>query len=284
MTSRIAAIALLWAFGALAGCGGDPAAQPGTAADTAAGPDAVVDTEVAVGGDAALDSGAGDADAGPQGADTAPQDALETTGEVQDAGPAGSEVWTGGGACPAAAEPACGGQLEGTTWTVVDFCPEDPTAAAALFEHPYDNLPACQPPGGTVKGQLVDTGEISFADGQMLMNFGGYAETTYTFSPACLQAVKPGLDPAAACTAMSKPDIMTCQFGPDAVAGNLCTCLAKVPKEGGKEQAPYAIVGGKTLKISTEISAAYCVQGDRLLLDVSPHIVSWRWWLFKRKP
>lgn len=192
-------------------------------------------------------------------------------------------TWPGSWACPAAPEPACGGALEGTTWTVVDFCPEDPTAAAALFEHPYDNLPACQPPGGTVKGQLVDSGEISFADGQLAMNIGGYAETTYTFSPACLQAAKPGPDPAATCTSMSKLDIMTCTYGPTAQGSDQCTCLAKVPKEGGKDSAPYAIVGGKTLKIGTEISADYCIQGDRLLLDVTPHIISWRWWLFKRK-
>lgn len=194
-----------------------------------------------------------------------------------------TSAWTGGWQCPVAAEPPCGGALEGSTWTIVDFCPEDPTAAAALFEHPYGDLPACQPPGGSVQGNLVDSGEIAFVDGEMVLDIGGYAETTYTFSPACLAAAKPGQEPAAACAAMSKADLMACSFAGAGSGSGTCTCHAKIPKEGGKSKFPYAIVAGTTLKAGSEFSAGYCVQGDRLVLDVSPHIVSWRWWLLKRK-
>lgn len=266
---------------ALAGsaCGGDPVA--GQAADASA---AVEDGLTAT--DAGDIGDTGDSKVAVDAADAAPPgDATMEAGiaDAVDDAETTLDSWTGSWACPSGPEPACGGPLEGTTWTVVDFCPEDPTAAAALFQHPYGNLAACKPPGGTVKGQLVDTGEISFVDGQAVMNIGGYAETLYTFTPECLQAAKPGLAPAEACTGMAKPDLMTCSYGVDAKGVDGCTCLAKVPKEGGKQQLPYAIVGGKTLKIGTEMSAAYCIQGDRLLLDVSPHIISWRWWLFKRK-
>ncbi len=206
--------------------------------------------------------------------ETAPSD----TGSADAADPAtpSSASWQ----CPTAAEVPCGGALEGTRWSIVDFCPEDPAAAAALFEHPFDDLPACQPPGSAAAGQLVDTGEIAFQDGQIVMDIGGYAQTTYTFSAACLAAVKPGAEPAVACASLAKPGVMTCSLGPGA---GTCICEAKVPKEGGKSTLPYAIVGGTTLKVGTEFSADYCVQGERLLLDVSPHIVSWRWWLLKRK-
>lgn len=234
---------------------------------------------------AAPDAGAADVsdvgDGGPA------KDAPGTETSSFDAATPDTSAWTGGWQCPVAAEPPCGGALDGSTWTIVDFCPEDPTAAAALFEHPYGDLPACQPPGGSMQGQLVDTGEIAFVDGEMLLDIGGYAETTYTFSHACLTAAKPGQEPAVACAALSKPDLMACSFAGGDASGaaskGSCTCYAKVPKEGGKSKLPYAIVGGTTLKAGNEFSAAYCVQGDRLILDVSPHIVSWRWWLLKRK-
>lgn len=200
--------------------------------------------------------------------------------EVDVASPATA---TDGWQCPTAAEKPCGGALEGSTWTIVDFCPEDPVAAGALFEHPFGDMAACQPPGGTVKGQLVDTGEISFESGEMIMDIGGYAETTYTFLPECLAAAKPGGEPATSCVGLSKADFMQCSYAPGVNGSGLCTCVAKVPKEGGKSQIPYAVVGGTVLKAGNEFSAAYCIQGDRLLLDVSPHIVSWRWWLLKRK-
>lgn len=241
----------------IGGCG------PTSAAPPLAGPDT-----------AAVD-GTGVGDGG------AAEDAPSVDTHAPDTALADTTTWTGGWQCPVAAEPPCGGFLEGSTWTIVDFCPEDPTAAAALFEHPYGDLPACQPPGGTVQGQLVDSGEIAFVDGEIVLDIGGYAATTYTFSPACLAAAKPGQEPALACAAMSKPDLMACSFGGSGAGP--CTCLAKVPKEGGKSKLPYAVVGGTTLKAGNEFSAAYCVQGDRLILDVSPHIVSWRWWLLKRK-
>lgn len=255
---------------ALAACGASPQPAPPTAdaapADSAAGQDG--------GADAGADAAAtpGDGVAGDVAVDAGADAAVDSGGDAA--------TWSGGWQCPVAAEPACGGALEGTTWSIVDFCPEDPTAAAALFEHPFDNLPACKPPGGTVEGQLVDTGEIAFVDGEMILDIGGYAETTYTFSSACLAAVKPDLSAAAACAALTKPGLMSCAL-PD--GGGVCTCQAKVPKEGGKSKLPYAIVGGTTLKAGNELSASYCVQGDRLLLDVSPHIVSWRWWLLRRK-
>jgi len=43
-----------------------------------------------------------------------------------------------------------------------------------------------------------------------------------------------------------------------------------------------SVEGGDTIK-TAEFQAASCIDGDRLLMDVKPHIVSWRWWLLKRK-
>lgn len=189
-----------------------------------------------------------------------------------------STTWPGPWSCPSAPEAACGGDLEGTTWTVVDFCPEDPTAAAALFEHPYGDMAECKPPGGTVQGKLDHEGELTFAEGKVQIKLSTVARTTYTFSDACLGAAKPGQAPAAACTGMSKADIMSCTY-----AASSCTCLATVPGDSSDGSEPYITVGGGTVAIGNEMQAAYCVQGDRLLLDVTPHIKSWRWWLLKRK-
>lgn len=249
---------------------GDAAAADGSDADAAAGDgsDAAAVTDAAA--DVAADADAAAIDAGSS-------DAGGGDSTVSDA-PA-TDPW----ACPVAAEPACGGALAGTTWEIVDFCPEDPVAAGALFQHPFGSLDACKPPGGTVHGKLVDTGTIHFTATEIQTDIGGYAATTYTFSTACLAGAKPGLAAAAACTSMSKVDLMTCTFDANADGGaGRCTCDAKVPKEGGPGAMAYSVVGGDTIQ-TADFQAAYCIQGDRLLMDVKPHIVSWRWWLLRRK-
>ncbi len=186
-----------------------------------------------------------------------------------------------GFACPTATEPACGGELEGTTWTVVEFCAEDPTAAAALFQHPYDNLPACKPPGGTVAGKLTHTGSLHFENGEIQIQLTTQALTTYTFSDACLMAAKPeAAAPSPACASLNKADVMTCTYA--AGSAGTCTCQAVVPGDSSQGSEPYTTVAGHTLMIGGEMQANYCVQGDRLLLDITPHLKSWRWWLLKR--
>ncbi len=263
-----------------AGTAADAAAADTTAHETSQGDAATDDTVQA---DTSQDDTAPNDTASNDTAtiDTAPQDAADSDAatDASSNDTAGGDPW----ACPVAPEPACGGTLAGTTWEIIDFCPEDPVAAGALFEHPFSDLAACKPPGGTVSGKLVDTGTISFTATEMKTDIGGYAATTYTFSTACLAAAKPGIEAATACSSMSKADLMSCSFDATADAGaGRCTCDAKVPKEGGPGAMAYSVEGGDTIK-TAEFQAAYCIDGDRLLMDVKPHIVSWRWWLLKRK-
>jgi len=209
---------------------------------------------------------------------TVPSDAGAVVGATDAPVPGGiaSDATATVPSCPLAGFAPCGGELLGV-WSFVKLCPEDPAAAAALCEHPYDNLSACKKPGGTVACESITTGTMTFDDAGMVTIARDYAiAATWGFSDACLAAAKPGLQGEAACKALVKPGKLACVYTP-----GQCTCSATVSEGPTTDSAAYT-VQGNTVFLGTEVNANFCITGDRLVLDMIPHIISWRWWILDR--
>lgn len=177
--------------------------------------------------------------------------------------------------CPVADFAPCGGDLQGT-WNAVSFCPEDPEAAAALFEHPYSNLPECSDRSvNTVVGMLVHTGTVTFAGGTLTTDVQVGGEVTYGFTDACLAAVDPAAaTPQAACDGM--PAQLTCAY-----TTGLCSCSGTISPQALADSAPYETVDATTIRYDG-VTAAYCTDGEVLILDWAEHPVSWRYWILSR--
>lgn len=195
-----------------------------------------------------------------------------------DASGGGVDAGGGGGVCPVTGFTACGGELSGT-WSIREFCPADPEAAAALFEHPFSDTPECADRTmNTVDGVLVHTGTIAFDGTNVQMNITEEAHVTYGFTSACLAAVYAKSTAQEACDELGSRGTVTCTFVAD-----FCTCSGVVPGEPSSDSVPYTLTDATTVSIDG-VSAAYCVDeaGTGLTLDFAEHPVSWRYWVLER--
>lgn len=213
---------------------------------------------VACGGGGGDDGGSADAPA-----------SVDAAGGGADAPP------SGGGVCPVTGYAACGGELLGE-WTISGFCPDDPEAAAALFEHPFSDTPECADRTmNTVEGVLVHEGSLAFSGADVQINMTEEARVTWGFTTECLAAVFAKSTPEAACAELDSGNA-TCTF-----AAGFCTCDGVVPGKPSAETIAYAATDAMTLSIDGN-SVSYCIDGDTLTLDWADHPVSWRYWVLER--
>lgn len=176
--------------------------------------------------------------------------------------------------CPAQFDAPCGGDLTGT-WQIVGLCPDDPAAAAALFEHPFSDLPACADrEANRVDGVLVHTGSVTIDATSVQLDFTEAAQVTWGFTTDCLRAIDGEAAPADACAALGGR--ATCVF-----AGGVCTCDALVEGKPSMGTLPLVAVDTDTVTIDG-LTVDYCAGVDSLVLDWAEHPVSWRYWVFTR--
>ncbi len=188
-------------------------------------------------------------------------------------------VGDGGAAlCPVTGYAPCGGDLLGV-WTFVSLCPENQAKADALLEHPYDNLAECKDRSKNfVKGVWHRQGSMTFDKDQVTVKMKTYLAITYGFTDVCLAAAKPSAtSPAEVCIAMNKSGKLSCSY-----AKALCTCAAKVQATDEDSTTSYTVSGNVLRLGSDKESATFCRTDDVLILDWTPHPVSWRYWILKR--
>lgn len=200
-------------------------------------------------------------------------DAIDGAGAGGDATAPTADASGVGGECPAAFT-ACGGELTGT-WQVAGFCPDDPEAAAALFEHPFSDLPECQDrTANIVEGRLVHSGTLTFAATSVEADFTEEAQVTWGFTTACLAAIDATATPEDACAALGGR--ATCAF-----AAGVCTCDAVIEGKPSTGSLPLVTVDADTITIDGA-SVDYCAGEGSLVLDWAEHPVSWRYWVLTR--
>jgi hypothetical protein len=206
--------------------------------------------------------------------DMAAQDARVADGKAPDLA-----VATDGsaGLCPVVGFKACGGDLLGS-WDVVSFCPEDAAAAAALFEHPFDNLQQCKDrTKNTVDAVVTEVGTMTFTASELTSKVTSTHDLTYGFTDACLAAAFPAApDPKTACLDQQKSGKLTCTYQPDR-----CVCVGQLVHPGQEEKNPYEQVGTTQIKMGN-VLADYCRTGPVLILDWEKHPISWRYWILKQ--
>jgi hypothetical protein len=215
----------------------------------------------ACGGDDAGTLDTGTRDAG----DSATDSALPT-----DAAP-------GDGYCPIVGYSECGGDLIGT-WAFRDLCPEDPAAAAALCEHPFDDQPVCAGTGNEAVCDGNQTGTLTFnTDGTVDVATETVLIGTWNYTNDCLAAVTTsGGTPEEQCDSLNNGR-QVCTF----VAG--CTCVGEPIMESFTNNAPYEVVGND-LTLGDDPPSSYCIDGDLLTMDYYVfHPVSWRYWVLERQ-
>jgi len=179
--------------------------------------------------------------------------------------------------CPVTDYTACGGSIVGS-WSILALCPEDPAAAAALFESPFDDRPACVGGGNETNGRSEIEGVFEFDDaGQVTFATTSTLLVTWVFDDACLEAAgRAGATPEARCDDVSS-DRLTCEYAPDA-----CRCVGDPIVEPDEGSGTYTITGDEVV-LGDDPPATYCVDGDSLVMDYYLfHPVSWRYWVFER--
>ncbi len=178
--------------------------------------------------------------------------------------------------CPVVDYAACAGTIEGT-WHFVSMCPDDQAAADALYEHPFDNLDACKPPGGTVVAKRTIDGTLIFTGGTIEFDQTGLIELTYGFDPQRLAAAKPeAASPEAACAAIPVNEKLTCTLD-----GETCTCDGAVESPAEQVTGTY-VVDWDRLTVEDELTADFCAADDVLIIDWDQFEVSWRYWILTR--
>ena len=181
--------------------------------------------------------------------------------------------------CPVVGYEACGGDVLGT-WAFMDLCPEDPEAAAALCENPFDDRPACVDGGNVNRCEGYQSGTLTFdGAGVVTVDTESGMDVSWIFTDACLEAAQQGgATPEARCLGMNT-DKLSCTYEPDA-----CACVGLVSMtQSDFNEAPYAIEGDEIV-LGEDPPATYCVDGDRLIMDYYLfHPVSWRYWVLERQ-
>lgn len=181
--------------------------------------------------------------------------------------------------CPVQGYAPCGGNLLGS-WTFVSLCPEDQAQADALFEHPYDNLDACKDrTANFVHGSWVRQGTMTFTATEVTVKMKSRVDISYGFTDACLAVAQPAAaTPSNACTSLAKPGKLSCSYAP-----GLCTCEGSVAAPDEDSTSPYAVADGNLLSVGSGGEAAtFCQDGDVLILDWTPHPITWRYWILTR--
>lgn len=232
---------------------------------------------------AALVSACAD-DPAPSDAATVPDAApVADAGTTADLDSATDGAASGDGVCPVVGYAPCGGELQGT-WEFVSFCPEDLAAAAALFEHPYDDRPECQRADNPVQGSIATEGTLTITATEMQMKATRTIAVSYGFTDACLAVVpREPAEPAAVCAEMENGGRMSCSY--DAARQPPCSCSATLPGEPVDESMVYEQTGETELSAGGgEARATFCVKDDLLTLDWDPHPISWRYWIVRRAP
>lgn len=201
-----------------------------------------------------MDAGVADADAAPS----------------EDAGRAA-------GYCPVVGYAPCGGDLIGT-WAFRALCPEDPEAAAALCEHPFDDRVECTGAGNEARCDGAQTGTLIFAaDGTLEVDTTVTLVATWGFSDACLESVaRAGATPAERCASLTT-ERLECAYD------GACSCVGAPIVESDTNTSTYAI-DGLDVTLGDNPPASYCVDGDTLTMDYYVfHPVSWRYWVLERE-
>lgn len=182
----------------------------------------------------------------------------------------------------------CGGDLIGS-WQIIEWCPSDPVAAASHCEHPNDDVAACQEePNGAIC-EFIRSGTLTFSsDGKIVLDRDNMIiNITYFFDAACMNSITPGESHEQACATMDQSAKLSCEFADD-----LCTCKASInekdindipigPIEGQFEQVDETSIR-TTVEGEPWIEATYCLKGDQLIMDVTPHEDTWQYWVHQR--
>jgi len=197
-------------------------------------------------------------------------DASDTSVDAADTG--------GGGAyCPVVGYSQCGGDLVGT-WAFRALCPEDPAAAAALCEHPYDDRAVCMGVGNEAVCDGRQEGTLVFgADGSLEVDTTTTLIATWNFTDECLADVATsGTTPEEHCAAVGN-DRLTCTYEDG------CTCVGDPIVEMDTNTSTWEVVGDD-LTLGDDPPATYCIEGDLLTMDYYAfHPVSWRYWVLERQ-
>ena len=179
--------------------------------------------------------------------------------------------------CPVVEYAPCGGDLVGT-WAFRSLCPDDPVAAAALCEHPYDNQPLCTGTGneaicdGTPSGTLTFNADLSIdIDTQISLVM------TWNFTDACLEAaVSTGGTAQQRCLSIAN-DHLSCSYD------GHCKCVSEPMLDTTVNTATYEVIDSE-VTLGDDPPSTYCVSGDRLTMDYYLyHPVSWRYWVLERE-
>lgn len=205
--------------------------------------------------------------------------ATRTDSATPDAAPdsAGGDSAATSAYCPVVDFAACGGDLVGT-WAFRALCPEDPAAAAALCEHPYDDRAVCMGEGNEAVCDGRQEGTLTFAaDGSLDVETTTTLIATWRFTDECLTAVATsGATPEEHCASIAN-ERLTCTYD----AG--CTCVGDPIVESDTNTSTWQVVDSD-LTLGEDPPAAYCVDGDRLTMDYYLyHPVSWRYWVLERQ-
>ncbi len=248
----------------LAACGGSEKEPGADAVDVPALEDVAVGLDALEGGeDVALDE-----EVAEGGEDAAREEDGATEEEVT----AGSEY------CPVVNYHPCGGELLGT-WAFRALCPEDPEAAAALCEHPYDNKTECTGEGNEAICASTHTGTLTFQDDGMVdIETAVTLVSTWHFTDECLAvAVPQGNSGEERCAQLDTNEKLTCTYDGG------CTCVGEPMSEGDSGTADY-VIDGQDLMIGEDPPSTWCVDGDILTMDFyAYHPISWRYWVLERQ-
>ena len=196
---------------------------------------------------------------------------VPTTSDATSPDSGGGNEW-----CPVVGYEACGGDLVGT-WAFRSLCPEDPDAAAALCEQPYDDRAVCTGVGNEATCDGTYEGTLTFgADGMVVVEATNTLVANWNFTDACLAEVATGATPEERCASIGN-DRLTCTYT------DHCNCVGDPIVQEDMNTVAYTI-DGMDVTLGDDPPASYCVDGDRLTMDYYVfHPVSWRYWVLERQ-
>lgn len=180
--------------------------------------------------------------------------------------------------CPVINYASCGGDLVGT-WNFRAVCPDDPAAAAALCEHPYDDRPVCTGNGNEAICDGTHSGTLTFkSDGSLDIETTVTLVVTHNFTDECLAAVIPRYNTAEErCADLNNNQRLSCTYNTQ------CKCVSEPIVESDSRSGSYTIADGDLI-LGDDPPASYCIDGERLTMDYYLyHPVSWRYWILERK-
>ena len=179
--------------------------------------------------------------------------------------------------CPVINFKSCGGDPSGD-WNILVFCPDDPVAAQKKCESPFSNEKLCTTAENNVQCYYSRKGTLNINKTRFKLDMKSTLHIKYIFSADCVKKIKSDNSAANACQKLSSK--MSCQF-----VKNLCLCEFSTSPPATVIDAEYQKKGNQLIigpNKKRPIHADFCIQGKTLTLDITPHIVSWRCWLFQK--